>query len=80
MTFHALPGLAPLDVHNFPAVRGVVTLAVDEDELSSVSGGGSDSNVMHMCVVKRRRMHWLKVTNEGIVNLKVRQHEELAIH
>uniref|UniRef100_A0A0K3C490 BY PROTMAP: gi/472583522/gb/EMS21155.1/ TGF beta receptor associated protein [Rhodosporidium toruloides NP11] gi/647396884/emb/CDR39543.1/ RHTO0S04e06238g1_1 [Rhodosporidium toruloides] n=1 Tax=Rhodotorula toruloides TaxID=5286 RepID=A0A0K3C490_RHOTO len=66
MTFHALPGLAPLNVHNFPAVRGVVTLAVDEEELSS----SSDSAAMHMCVIKRRRMHWLKVTNEGIQNLK----------
>ncbi|BGP33373.1 hypothetical protein JCM10296v2_005173 [Rhodotorula toruloides] len=66
MTFHALPGLAPLNVHSFPAVRGVVTLAVDEEELSS----SSDSTVMHMCVIKRRRMHWLKVTNEGIQSLK----------
>lgn len=68
MTFHALPGLAPLNVHNFPAVRGVVTLAVDEEELSN----SSDSAVLHMCVIKRRRMHWLKVTNEGIQSLKVR--------
>ncbi|BGP09381.1 hypothetical protein JCM10049v2_005249 [Rhodotorula toruloides] len=66
MSFHTLPGLAPLNVHNFPAVRGVVTLAVDEEELSN----SSDSAVMHTCVIKRRRMHWLKVTNEGIQSLK----------
>lgn len=68
MTFHALPNLTPLDVNRFPAIRGIVTFAVDEDDLA----GGGNSSTMHMCAIKRRRMHWIRVTNEGVTSIKVR--------
>ncbi|GAA6019435.1 hypothetical protein JCM8202_001808 [Rhodotorula sphaerocarpa] len=66
LTFHALPNLTPLDVNRFPAIRGIVTFAVDEDDLA----GGGNSSTMHMCAIKRRRMHWIRVTNEGVTSIK----------
>ncbi|TNY19371.1 hypothetical protein DMC30DRAFT_448017 [Rhodotorula diobovata] len=66
MTFHALPSLAPLGVHHFPSVRGVATFALDEDELD----GRGAPDTMHVCVFKRRTVHWLRVTNDGITSVK----------
>ncbi|GAA6055225.1 hypothetical protein JCM3770_000723 [Rhodotorula araucariae] len=67
MSFHAFPSLAPLNVHQFPSVRGVSTIALDEDELA---GGGVSRDAMHICVFKRRTVHWIRVTNEGISSVK----------
>ncbi|GAA5852101.1 hypothetical protein JCM9279_005057 [Rhodotorula babjevae] len=66
LTFHALPALAPLNVHTFPSVRGVSTFALDEDELA----GGGQPDAMHVCVFKRRTVHWLRITNDGISSVK----------
>ncbi|KAK4052008.1 hypothetical protein OIO90_004538 [Microbotryomycetes sp. JL221] len=66
MTFHSLPSLTPLSVHQFPAVRGCTTFSLDEQELAG--GGGIDA--MHICVVRRRSIHLLRVTNEGVTQLK----------
>ncbi|GJN90241.1 hypothetical protein Rhopal_003240-T1 [Rhodotorula paludigena] len=66
LTFHAFPALAPLNVHQFPAIRGVSSFAVDEDELA---GAGRDG-VMHLCVFKRRTVHWLRVMNDGVTSVK----------
>ncbi|GAA5872000.1 hypothetical protein JCM1840_004768 [Sporobolomyces johnsonii] len=66
MTFHSLPALAPLDVHQFPALRGIATFSLDEDELAG--GGAPDS--MQICAIKRRSVHWLRITNEGITSIK----------
>ncbi|BGP41415.1 hypothetical protein JCM10449v2_005395 [Rhodotorula kratochvilovae] len=67
VSFHAFPSLAPLNVHQFPSVRGVSTIALDEDELA---GGGVSGDAMHVCVFKRRTVHWLRVTNDGISSVK----------
>lgn len=67
LTFHSLPNLTPLDVSRFPAIRGIVTFAVDEDDLA----GGGSPDFMHMCAIKRKRMHWIRVSNDGVVSLKV---------
>ncbi|GAA5939746.1 hypothetical protein JCM3775_001615 [Rhodotorula graminis] len=66
LTFHALPALAPLNVHAFPSVRGVSTFALDEDELA----GRGAPDAMHVCVFKRRTVHWLRITNDGISSVK----------
>ncbi|KAI5477112.1 TGF beta receptor associated protein [Pseudohyphozyma bogoriensis] len=66
MTFHSLPTLAPLPVHAFPAMKGVTTFALDDAELV---GGGSPGAV-HICAIKRRSVHLLKVTNDGVTQLK----------
>ncbi|GAA5904811.1 hypothetical protein JCM8208_001362 [Rhodotorula glutinis] len=66
LTFHALPTLAPLNVHAFPSVRGVSTFALDEDELA----GRGAPDALHVCVFKRRTVHWLRITNDGISSVK----------
>ncbi|KAM0786374.1 hypothetical protein ACM66B_001842 [Microbotryomycetes sp. NB124-2] len=66
LTFHALPTLTPLNVHTFPAVRGCISFSLDEAELA----GGGDIDSMHICVVRRRSIQLLKVTNQGISQLK----------
>ncbi|SCV74998.1 BQ2448_8027 [Microbotryum intermedium] len=66
LTFHALPSLTPLSVHSFPALRGVTTFALDEDELS----GGGDPDSMRLCAVKRRSVHVLKVTRDGLSQVR----------
>ncbi|GAA5956387.1 hypothetical protein JCM21900_000171 [Sporobolomyces salmonicolor] len=66
MTFHSLPALTPLNVHQFPALRGIATFSLDEDELAG--GGGPES--MQICAIKRRSVHWLRITNEGITSIK----------
>lgn len=67
LTFHAIPSLAALPVHIFPAMKGVTTFALDEDELS----GGGAADAMHVCAIKRRTVHLLRVTNEGVTHIKV---------
>lgn len=67
LTFHALPNLAPLDVNRFPAIRGIVTFAVDEEDLA----GGGNPEVMHMCAIKRKRMHWIRISEGGVTSIKV---------
>lgn len=67
LTFHAIPSLAALPVHIFPAMKGVTTFALDEDELS----GGGAPDAMHVCAIKRRTVHLLRVTNEGVTHIKV---------
>jgi hypothetical protein len=74
LTFHSLSSLAPLSVHAFPAMRGVTTFSLDEDELA----GGGSPDAMHICAIKRRTVHLLKVTNEGITHLKVSQRSVLT--
>ncbi|GAA6028594.1 hypothetical protein JCM8097_007301 [Rhodosporidiobolus ruineniae] len=66
MTFHSLPALTPLNVQSFPSIRGVATFAVDENELA----GGGSPDAMHVVAIKRRTVHWLKVTNEGVTSVK----------
>ncbi|GAA6015822.1 hypothetical protein JCM10207_008808 [Rhodosporidiobolus poonsookiae] len=66
LTFHALPNLNPLPVSQFPAIKGVAAFALDEDELA----GGGQPESMQVCVTKRRTVHWLRVTNEGISSIK----------
>ncbi|KAL8283319.1 hypothetical protein RQP46_005729 [Phenoliferia psychrophenolica] len=67
LTFHAInPSLAALPVHSFPAMKGVTTFSLDEDELS----GGGAPDAMHVCAIKRRTVHLLRVTNEGVTHLK----------
>ncbi|GAA5879657.1 hypothetical protein JCM3774_002398 [Rhodotorula dairenensis] len=66
LTFHTLPNLAPLDVNRFPAIRGIVTFAVDEDDLA----GGGSPDTMHMCAIKRKRMHWIRITDDGVTSIK----------
>ncbi|SGZ31858.1 BQ5605_C042g12021 [Microbotryum silenes-dioicae] len=66
LTFHALPSLAPLSVHSFPALRGVTTFALDEDELS----GGGEPNSMRLCAIKRRSVNVLRVTCDGLSQLR----------
>lgn len=67
LTFHSLPSLNPLPVHSFPSMKGVTTFSLDEEELA----GGGSKNSMHICAIKRRTMHVLLVTNEGVTTIKV---------
>ncbi|KAK4698396.1 vacuolar protein sorting-associated protein 3, partial [Phenoliferia sp. Uapishka_3] len=66
LTFHSMPNLTPLSVHSFPAMKGVTTFSLDEDELS----GGGREDAMHLCAIKRRTVHLLKVTKEGVTHVK----------
>lgn len=68
MTFHTLPSLAPLNVHQFPSIRGVATFALDEEELA----GGGQPGVMNVCAIKRKTIHWLRITNDGVTSVQVR--------
>lgn len=67
LTFHSLPSLASLSVHSFPAMKGVTTFSLDEDELA----GGGTPDVMHVCAIKRRTVHLLRVTKDGVTSIKV---------
>ncbi|ORY74073.1 hypothetical protein BCR35DRAFT_293491 [Leucosporidium creatinivorum] len=66
LTFHSLSSLTPLSVHAFPALRGVRTFSLDQDELA----GGGSPDAMHICAITKRTLHLLKVTNEGVTRLK----------
>ncbi|BGP17675.1 hypothetical protein JCM10213v2_005713 [Rhodosporidiobolus nylandii] len=66
LSFHSLPSLAPLNLQQFPSIRGVATFAIDEDELA----GGGEPNAMNLVAFKRRTIHWLRITNEGIASVK----------
>ncbi|SCZ87760.1 BZ3500_MvSof-1268-A1-R1_Chr2-3g05228 [Microbotryum saponariae] len=66
LTFHALPSLAPLSVHSFPALRGVTTFALDEDELS----GGGEPDSMRLCAIKRRSVNVLRVMRDGLSQVR----------
>lgn len=72
MTFHSLSSLTPLSVHAFPALRGVRTFSLDQDELA----GGGSPDAMHICAITKRTLHLLKVTNEGVTRLKVRSSDQ----
>ncbi|GAA5972182.1 hypothetical protein JCM11641_002531 [Rhodosporidiobolus odoratus] len=66
LSFHTLPLLAPLNTQHFPSIRGVSTFALDEDELA----GGGEPNAMKLVIAKRKTVHWLRVTNEGVTSVK----------
>ncbi|KAK4050303.1 hypothetical protein OIV83_003624 [Microbotryomycetes sp. JL201] len=66
LAFHSMPTLTPLNVHSFPAVRGCITFSLDEAELA----GGGDVDSMHICVVRRRSIQLLKITSQGVSQLK----------
>ncbi|KAM0748698.1 hypothetical protein T439DRAFT_70364 [Meredithblackwellia eburnea MCA 4105] len=66
LTFHSLPTLTALNVHQFPSMKGVSTFSLDEDELA----GGGAPDAMHVCAIKRRRVHILRVTNEGVTPIR----------
>lgn len=67
LTFHSLASLAPLSVQQFPAMKGVTTFSVDEDELA---GGGKEGE-MHVCAIKRKTMYMIRVTKEGASIVRV---------
>lgn len=69
LTFHSLPSLVPLPVQSFPAMKGVTTFSLDEDELA----GGGSPEAMHVCAIKRRTVHLLRVTMGGVTHVKVGQ-------
>ncbi|GAA5933539.1 uncharacterized protein JCM15063_001342 [Sporobolomyces koalae] len=69
LTFHSLPTLEPLNVHQFPSVRGVVTFSLDEDDGSTQKGSSRDPR-MQLVAIKRRSIHWCSISNEGITTIK----------
>ncbi|GAA5906255.1 hypothetical protein JCM6882_006088 [Rhodosporidiobolus microsporus] len=76
LTFHSLPLLAPLPASSFPTIKGVMSFALDEDELAAGVGhggeetGGGEKKGMQIVVVKRKTVHWLRVTSDGIERIK----------
>ena len=44
-----------------------MTFAVDEEDLA----GGGNPEVMHMCAIKRKRMHWIRISEGGVTSIKV---------
>ena len=59
--------MTPLPVQSFPAMKGVVTFSLDEDELN----GAGDPNFMHLCAIRKRTVHVLRITNEGVSTIRV---------
>jgi len=71
LTFHStFPCLTPLNVHQFPSLRGVVTYSLDHDELQSTGGGGPEERVQ-LIAIKKRSVHWLSISNTGVDTIQV---------
>ena len=67
LTFHALPSLSPLPAHTYPSLKGITAFSLDDDEML---GGGSPT-MMHICVIRRRTVQILRITNEGVTTIRV---------
>ncbi|GAA5867831.1 hypothetical protein JCM8547_003390 [Rhodosporidiobolus lusitaniae] len=70
LTFHSLPSLSLLPASSFPAIKNVTTFSLDEDELAGHGSTGAAGEAMQLCVIKRKTIHWLRVTNEGLSIIK----------
>ncbi|GAA5825001.1 hypothetical protein JCM11251_006058 [Rhodosporidiobolus azoricus] len=76
LTFHSLPLLAALPASSFPTIKGVMSFALDEDELAAgvndadEEGQGEGKKGMHLVVIKRKTVHWLRVTKDGLERIK----------
>lgn len=70
LTFHSQSTLAPLSVHHYPSLRGVMCFSLDHAELASPSEG--EAGAMHLCAIKRRSVILIRVTREGWTTVKVR--------
>ncbi|GAA5907483.1 uncharacterized protein JCM6883_001219 [Sporobolomyces salmoneus] len=64
LTFHSLPHLTPLNVHQFPSVRGVVSFSIDH------SPSSSSSSSLSLIVIKRRTIHHFQLLPSGLESLK----------
>ncbi|GAA5979077.1 hypothetical protein JCM5350_007058 [Sporobolomyces pararoseus] len=72
LTFHNLkPSLSPLNVHQFPAIRGVITYSLDAQEQQQRVRSSGSGNSQQLVVVKNKSIHWFRISQErGLESLK----------
>ncbi|KAI8447962.1 hypothetical protein BY996DRAFT_4645738 [Phakopsora pachyrhizi] len=72
VTFHSITDLEPRPTSSFPSIRGVSSVALDEEtyESRSISSRYHKPPEVMMCVIKKKTIHLLLLRENGVQQIK----------